>query len=117
MAESARDEICVLEMSKKIKKFNFWVRRRSHLAVIAIGSLVIAPLFLNEDASWEHNMEYQEQIKALNEQIKICNDSAEWYRRQREQLLTGTEQLEQIAREEYRMQKPTEDIFIIKNVR
>ena len=62
-------------------------------------------------------MEYQEQIKALNEQIKICNDSAEWYRRQREQLLTGTEQLEQIAREEYRMQKPTEDIFIIKNVR
>lgn len=111
------DVICELEMSKKIKELNFWVRRRSHLAVIAIGSLVIALLFLNEDASWEHNMEYQEQIKALNEQIKICNDSAAYYRRQREQLLTGTEELEQIAREEYRMQKATEDIFVIKRVK
>lgn len=101
-------------MSKKIKKLNFWVRRRSHIAVIAIGTLVIALLFLNEDASWQHNMEYQEQIKALKEEIKLCNDSAEYYREQRERLLTGTEELEQIAREEYRMQKPTEDVYIIK---
>ena len=104
-------------MSDKIKKLNFWVRRRSHLAVIAIGSLVIALLFLNEDASWEHNMEYQEQIKALNEEIKTCNDSAEYSRVQRQQLLTGTEELEQLAREEYRMQKATEDVFIIKHAK
>lgn len=104
-------------MSDKIKKLNFWVRRRSHLAVIAIGSLVIALLFLNEDASWEHNMEYQEQIKALNEEIKTCNDSAEYYRVQRQQLLTGTEELEQLAREKYRMQKATEDVFIIKHAK
>lgn len=101
-------------MSNRIKRFNFWVRRRSHIAVIAIGSLVIALLFLNEDASWEHNLEYQEQIKALNEQIKMNNDSAEYYRQQREKLLTGTEELEQIAREEYHMQKATEDIYLIK---
>lgn len=104
-------------MSNKIKKLNFWVRRRSHIAVIAIGSLVIALLFLNEDASWEHNMEYQEEIKALNEEIKLCNDSAEFYRQQRQQLITGTEELEHLAREEYRMQKPTEDVFIIKRTR
>lgn len=101
-------------MSRKIKKLNFWVRRRSHIAVILIGALVIAMLFLNEDASWEHNMEYQEQIKSLNEQIKICNDSAQYYRTQREKLLTETEDLEQIAREEFRMQKSTEDVYVIK---
>lgn len=101
-------------MSKKIKKFNFWVRRRSHIAVIAIGALVIALLFLNEDASWQNNMHYQEQIKALQEEIKVCNDSAQYYRDQREKLLTGTEELEQIAREEYHMQKPTEDIYVIR---
>lgn len=101
-------------MSKKIKKFNFWVRRKSHIAVIAIGALVISLLFLNEDASWEHNMEYQEQIKALNEEIRACRDSAEYYRTQREQLLTGKDELEQIAREEYRMQKATEDVYIIR---
>lgn len=104
-------------MSKKIKRFNFWIRRRSHLAVLAIGGLVIALLFLNEDASWQHNMEYQEQIKALHEQIKICNDSAEYYRTMRYQLITGTEQLEHIAREEYRMQKATEDIYVIKQAK
>lgn len=102
-------------MSKKIKKLNFWVRRRSHIAVIAIGSLVIAMLMLNEDASWEHNMEYQEQIKGLNKQIQLCRDSAEYYRQQRQQLLTGTEELEQLAREEYRMQKATEDVYIIRD--
>ena len=62
-------------------------------------------------------MEYQEQIKALNEEIKTCNDSAEYYRVQRQQLLTGTEELEQLAREEYRMQKATEDVFIIKHAK
>lgn len=101
-------------MSNKIKKLNFWVRRRSHIAVIAIGALVIAMLVLNEDASWEHNMEYQAQIKVLNEQIKTSRDSAAYFREQRERLLTGTEELEQLAREEYRMQKPTEDIYVIK---
>ena len=104
-------------MSKKIKKFNFWVRRRSHIAVIAIGSLVIGLLVLNEDASWEHNMEYQQQIKSLNEQIKVCRDSAAYFREQRSRLLTGTEELEQLAREEYRMQKPTEDVYVIKRAK
>ena len=98
----------------KFKKLNFLLRRRSHLAVIAVGALVITLLFVNEDASWQHNMEYQEQIKSLNEQIKVCRDSAEYYRNQRNQLLTGLEELEQIAREEYRMQKATEDVYLIK---
>ena len=101
----------------KIKKINFWVRRRSHIAVIAIGTLVISMLFLNEDASWEHNMEYQRQIKGLQEQIQVCRDSAQYYRNQRSQLLTGTEELEQIAREEYRMQKPTEDVYVIREAK
>lgn len=101
-------------MSGKAKKMNFWVRRRSHIAVLAIGGLTILMLFFNEDASWKKNMEYQEEIKSLNEQIKQCRDSADYFRQRREQLLTGTERLEQIAREEYRMQKPTEDVYILR---
>ena len=101
-------------MGRRLKKISFWLRRKSHLAVILIGALFILLLFLNEDASWQHNMEYQEQIKALNEQIKENNDSAEYYRDQRKRLLTGTEELEQLAREEYRMQKSTEDVYLIK---
>lgn len=89
------------------------MRRRSHIAPLLIGSLVIALLFFNEDTSWKHNMAYQEQIKQLQEEIKVCNDSAEWFHQRRERLLHGSEELEQIAREEYHMQKPTEDIYLL----
>ena len=59
-------------------------------------------------------MKYQAQIKSLQEEIKACNDSAQWFRERREQLLTGNEELEQIAREEYHMQKPTEDVYLLR---
>ena len=98
---------------KKTKKMSFWMRRRSHIAPLLIGSLVIALLFFNEDTSWKNNMKYQAQIKSLQEEITACNDSARWFRERREQLLTGNEELEQIAREEYHMQKPTEDIYLL----
>ena len=90
------------------------MRRRSHIAPLLIGSLVIALLFFNEDTSWKNNMKYQAQIKSLQEEIKACNDSAQWFRERREQLLTGNEELEQIAREEYHMQKPTEDVYLLR---
>lgn len=94
---------------------NFWVRRRSHLAPLLLGGLVIAMLIFNEDTSWERNMEYQQQVKKLQEEIKACNDSAAWFRNRRMELLSGDEELEQIAREEYHMQKPTEDVYLIRN--
>lgn len=90
------------------------MRRRSHLAPLLIGGVVIALLFFNEDTSWKNNMKYQEQIKDLQERIKACNDTAAWFRERREKLLHGDEELEQIAREEYHMQKPTEDIYLLK---
>ncbi len=100
---------------KKTKKVNFWVRRKSHIAPLLIGGAVIALLFFNEDVSWKNNMEYQEQIKELQTEIKACNDSAQWFRQRREALLTGNEELEQIAREEYHMQKPTEDVYLLSD--
>ena len=58
-----------------------------------------------------------QEIKELKEEIQSCKDSAEYYRARRMQLITGTEQLEQIAREEYHMQKPTEDVYIINETK
>ncbi len=71
-------------------------------------------LFFNEDTSMKLNMQYQEEIRTLTREIQECRDSAAWYRSRREALETGTEELEHIAREEYHMQKPTEDVFLIK---
>lgn len=100
-------------MSGKIKKMNFWVRRKSHIALFLILGLVVVLLFFNEDTSYKLNMEYEDQINALKREIKECEDSAAYYRARRDALLTGTEELEHIAREEYHMQKPSEDVYVI----
>ena len=101
-------------MSGKIKKMNFWVRRRSHIALILILGLVVLLLFFIEDTSYKLNMEYQAQINELQKEIKECEDSAAYYRARRQALVTGTEDLEHIAREEYHMQKNSEDVYILK---
>lgn len=101
-------------MSGKLKKMNFWVRRRSHIALVLILGLVVVILFFNEDTSYKLNMEYQQQINELQTEIKECQDSAAFYRARRESLLTGTEELEHIAREEYHMQKNSEDVYLIR---
>lgn len=101
-------------MSKTSKKASFWIRRRSHLPLIAIGTLVVMLLFFNEDTSISLNMQYEREINELTEAIAECRDSAAYYRRQREALIHDNADLEHIAREKFHMQKPTEDVFILK---
>lgn len=70
-------------------------------------------LFLNEDTSLTLNMKYQKEIARLNREIKLNKDSAAYYRAKREALLHSDDKLEHIAREQYNMQKPGEDVYII----
>lgn len=102
------------DVSKTVKKASFWVRRRSHLPLIAIGTLVVMVLLLNDDASISLNMEYEREINRLTEEIAECRDSAAYYRSQREAIIHGEDRLEHIAREKFHMQRPTEDVFILK---
>ncbi|MBD5309541.1 MAG: hypothetical protein K2M63_01560 [Muribaculaceae bacterium] len=101
-------------MSKTVKKTSFWVRRRSHIPLIVIGTLVVTILFFNEDTSISLNMQYDREINELTEAIAECRDSAAYYRNQRELLLHQKADLEHIAREKFHMQRPTEDVFILK---
>ncbi|MDE6866404.1 MAG: hypothetical protein K2J23_03320, partial [Muribaculaceae bacterium] len=101
------------KMSGKLRKINFLIRRRSHIALVAILALVVLLLFFNEDTSYKLNMEYQEQINELEREITECRDSAAYYRGRRQALMTGTEELEHIAREEYHMQKTSEDVYLL----
>ena len=100
-------------MSKKTKKASFWVRRRSHIPLLLVGGLVVTLLFFNEDASVSLNMEYERQINSLKREIKECRDSAAYYRQHREALESGQSDLEYIAREQYHMQRPTEEVFLL----
>lgn len=103
-----------MEMKKKIKRANFWVRRRSNIPVILIGTLVVLLLFFNEETSISRNLEYEKQINAIKAQIELNRDSAAYYRSRREAILNSSSDLEYLAREQYHMQRPTEDVYIIK---
>lgn len=102
-------------MSGVLKKIHFWLRRRSYIMVVLIGALVITMLFFNEDASIKLNLQYEQEINELKREIKINEDSATYYRGRREALLTDDDALEHLAREQYGMQRPTEDVYLIEN--
>lgn len=101
-------------MKRKLKKLNFWFRRRSHIPLLVIGSLVVFLLFFNEETSWTLSLKYDREIASLMSQIESCRDSASYYRAQREAITHDRVDLEHVARERFHMQRPTEDVYIIK---
>lgn len=102
-------------MGKTTKKLSFWMRRKSHIPVLLIGTLVVLLLFFNEETSVKLNMEYQNRINELQKEIKLNQDSAAYYRARREAIEHGTADLEHVAREQFHMQRPTEDVYLIKD--
>lgn len=96
------------------KKASFWVRRRSHLPILLIGGLVVMLLYFNDETSWSQNMEYDKRISELKQKIKLERDSTEYFRTRRTAIESGQTDLEHMAREQFRMQRPTEDVYIIK---
>ena len=97
-----------------MKKSNFWLRRRSTLPFIAIGSVIVLMLFLNEETSVKTNVEYEKRINMLKSAIKENKDSAAYYREHRLAIEKGEGDLERLAREKYHMQRPTEDVYIFE---
>ena len=71
-------------------------------------------LFFNEETSWTQSLEYDREIADLTSQIETCRDSAAFYRAQREAIIHDKVDLEHVARERFHMQRPTEDVYIIK---
>ena len=82
--------------------------------MIIIGSIVVLLLFFNDETSLALNMKYEKEINRLSLEIKENKDSAAFYRMQRESLIHDSEDLEHLARERFHMQRPTEDVYILK---
>ncbi|MDE5840236.1 MAG: hypothetical protein K2H49_04885 [Muribaculaceae bacterium] len=58
-------------------------------------------------------MIYEKEIVRLKKEIKENKDSAAFYRSRRLAIERGDEALEYIAREQYHMKRPTEDVFVL----
>lgn len=100
-------------MGRKLKRINLYVRRRSHLPVLIVCGVVVLLLFFNDETSLTRSRQYDEQIAELKREIRMAADSAAYYRDARRALLTNTEELEQVARENYNMQRASEDVYVI----
>ena len=101
-------------MGKKLKIAGWWIRRRSQLPFLVIGTLVVLMLYLNNDTSLTRNMEYDRRINNLKAQIRLNYDSASYYRGHRMAIEGGESDLAHLARERYHMQRPSEDVFLIR---
>lgn len=101
-------------MGRRYSRFNLWLRRQSHLSVLLVAGAVIALLFLNEETSITRSRELDKEIASLKAGIAAAKDSAAYYKTARQRLQTHAEDLEKVARENYGMQRPTEDVYLVK---
>lgn len=101
-------------MGKRIKRFRLWFTNHIPVPLLLIGTVVVVILCMNEDVSLTRNYSYQQEIVSLKKEIKQNRDSAAYYKEKSRELTNSPEDLEHIAREQYHMQKPDEEIYILQ---
>lgn len=88
-----------------------WIKRYFSLPLLAVLAFVTYVLFFN-DNSMQKSMEYAAEIRKLEHKIVMCEDTLQHYDALNRRLNTSPEELERIVREQYHMQRPSEDVYI-----
>ncbi|MCM1021719.1 MAG: septum formation initiator family protein [Muribaculum sp.] len=100
-------------MKKQLKSFTSWCRRYISVTFLVVMAFVLFVLFFNEN-SVMHSFELNEQITELELEIQDNEDTLQYYQRLNSALNTDAETLERIVRENYHMQRPNEDVYIVE---
>lgn len=100
-------------MTPRQKAFLNWCRRYISVTLLVVIVLLILVLFLN-DNSVVRTYEYRQEIVRLKEEIKANTDSLDHYRQLNADLETDRQTMERIVREQYHMQRPNEDVYLVK---
>ena len=79
---------------------------------MAVG-LIVYILFFFDNSVSETYM-YDRQIDSLNMAIRQAGDSLDYYRNLEQRLNTDPAAMEQVVRENYHMQRPDEDVFVVQ---
>lgn len=90
-----------------------YAREHFSLGKTVLGVFVIFIVFIDENSCIQR-IRYDAEINDLRRQIAAQNDTTDYYNRQIERIKTDRHTVEQIAREQYYMSKPNEDIYIIE---
>lgn len=89
-----------------------WLRRYMAIPTLVGIGLVIYLAFFSEN-SITQRMAYQHVIDSLSECLRLQQDSLEYYRDLNRRINTDPELMEQVVREQYNMNRPHEEVFII----
>lgn len=100
-------------MSGNMVKFYKWCRRYMSFTFFAMAGVLAFVLFFN-DNSVMSNYEHEREIERLRAEIQSNRDTLEYYQSLNERLDTDPETMERIVREQYHMQRPNEDIYIVE---
>lgn len=84
-----------------------------NLNLIVIVGVLVYILFFTEN-SIQATYRYEQEVADLQEAVATEKDSLAYYQTLNTQLTSDPYALEQVARERYHMQRPHEDIFIIR---
>lgn len=88
-----------------------WIRRYLALPTLA-GLGVLAFIMFCGDNSLIHKVEYQRQIDSLQAEVDRTRDSVDYYHELNERLASDPEAMERVVREQYRMKRDHEEVFV-----
>lgn len=90
-----------------------WLRRYLSIPTVAC-ILFMLYVFLFGEASVVQRVEYQRVIDSLDRRLEQQYDTLRYYTDLNKRLSTDPELMEQVVREQYNMNRPNEDVYIIK---
>lgn len=99
-------------MKKEFKSFAAWCRRYISVTFIIVLAFVGFVLFFNEN-SVMRSFELNQRINELELEIQDNRDTLIYYQNLNRALNTDPETMERIVRENYHMQRPNEDVYIV----
>lgn len=88
-----------------------WLKRYVSLPMLVVLGFVVYVLFFNEN-SVKKNIAYAVEIRDLKTQIAQYEDTLTLYQRLNSLLDGNNDEMERIVRENYQMQRPSEDVYI-----
>ena len=90
-----------------------WVRRYLAVPTLVVIGLLVYLSFFGEN-SISRRVAYQQVIDSLTQCLHREQDSLEYYRDLNRRLSTDPELMEQVVREQYNMNRPNEDVYVIE---
>ncbi|HUN20615.1 MAG: septum formation initiator family protein [Muribaculaceae bacterium] len=98
---------------EKIRNLLGWGRRYISFTLLIVVAYLAFLLFFNEN-SMMRSIDLDRTIDSLRTEIRVNQDSLEYYKALNNRLSTSPEEMERVAREQYNMNRPDEDVYVFK---